>query len=274
MKPIPPTPSQLRALAIRDPALGHVMKSTPPFPSHPVGRYSHFHSLSRAVISQQLAGKAANAIYGRVKALVPGPAFPTPARFLELSDEGLRGAGLSKAKTRAIRDLAGRVESGKLKLRSIGRQPDVEVIRRLTEVWGIGEWSAQMQHLPGANTDPDPTFVIDLTCQPLGQCSSPRRHSKELTGATTRIATAGRSTREGSFGDDLPEGAFSREPFFLPIYSHRRTDQQQATVALAHCLGSPHPTVVPGGDGGWGDSCGPGMRPGTGEPPTASAVSP
>jgi 3-methyladenine DNA glycosylase/8-oxoguanine DNA glycosylase len=144
MKPIPPTPSQLRALAIRDPALGHVMKSTPPFPSHPVGRYSHFHSLSRAVISQQLAGKAANAIYGRVKALVPGPAFPTPARFLELSDEELRGAGLSKAKTRAIRDLAGRVESGKLKLRSIGRQPDVEVIRRLTEVWGIGEWSAQM----------------------------------------------------------------------------------------------------------------------------------
>ena len=109
-----------------------------------MGRHSHFHSLSRAIVSQQLAGKAANTIYGRVKALVPGPAFPTPARFLELSDKELRGAGLSKAKTRAIRDLAGRVESGNLKLRSIGRQPDVEVIRRLTEVWGIGEWSAQM----------------------------------------------------------------------------------------------------------------------------------
>ncbi len=75
---------------------------------------------------------------------MPGPAFATPARFLELSDVELRGAGLSKAKTKAIRDLAGRVESGSLKLRSIGRQPDVEVIRRLTEVWGIGEWSAQM----------------------------------------------------------------------------------------------------------------------------------
>ncbi len=144
MKPIPPTRSQLRALATRDPALGRAMKRTPPFPSLPRGRYSHFHSLSRAVVSQQLAGKAANTIYGRVKALVPGPAFPTPARFLELSDKELRGAGLSKAKTKAIRDLAGRVESGSLKLRSIGRQPDVEVIRRLTEVWGIGEWSAQM----------------------------------------------------------------------------------------------------------------------------------
>ncbi|MCK5650378.1 MAG: hypothetical protein KAJ42_03330, partial [Gemmatimonadetes bacterium] len=121
MKPIPPTPSQLRALATRDRVLGRAMKRTPPFPALPMGRHSHFHSLSRAIVSQQLAGKAANTIYGRVKALVPGPAFPTPARFLELSDKELRGAGLSKAKTRAIRDLAGRVESGNLELRRSGQ---------------------------------------------------------------------------------------------------------------------------------------------------------
>jgi 3-methyladenine DNA glycosylase/8-oxoguanine DNA glycosylase len=109
-----------------------------------MGRYSHFHSLARAIISQQLAGKAADTIYRRVKGLVPGRSFPTTAQFLELSDEELRGAGLSRAKTRAIRDLAERVETGTLKLRVLGRQPDEEVVRRLTEVWGIGEWSAQM----------------------------------------------------------------------------------------------------------------------------------
>jgi 3-methyladenine DNA glycosylase/8-oxoguanine DNA glycosylase len=109
-----------------------------------VGRYSHFHSLARAIISQQLAAAAANTIYGRVKVLAPGREFPTPAQFLELSDEELRGAGLSRGKTKAIRDLAHRVESGSLKLRSIGRHPDEEVVRRLTDVWGIGEWSAQM----------------------------------------------------------------------------------------------------------------------------------
>ena len=144
MKPIRPTPSQLRALAARDPVLGRAMKKAPPFPTLPMGRHSHFHSLARAIVSQQLAGRAANTIYARVKALAPGPGFPTPTQFLELSDEELRGAGLSRAKTRAIRDLADRVESGTLKLRGIGRQPDEEVIRRLTEVWGIGEWSAHM----------------------------------------------------------------------------------------------------------------------------------
>lgn len=139
-----PTPAQLDALARRDRVLGRAMKRLGPFPSLPVGRFSHFHSLSRAIISQQLAGKAADTIYRRVKALVPGGGFATPAQFLSLSDEALRGVGLSRAKTRAIRDLARRVESGELRLRSIGRYPDDEVIRQLTQVWGIGVWSAQM----------------------------------------------------------------------------------------------------------------------------------
>ena len=56
----------------------------------------------------------------------------------------MRGAGLSRSKLRAIRDLAERTESGDLKLRSLSRLTDEEVADQLTAVWGIGEWSAQM----------------------------------------------------------------------------------------------------------------------------------
>jgi DNA-3-methyladenine glycosylase II len=75
---------------------------------------------------------------------VGGRRFPTPSEALALGESTLRSVGLSRAKTRCILDLADRVESGRLKLRSIGRLPDQEIIERLTEVWGIGVWSAQM----------------------------------------------------------------------------------------------------------------------------------
>jgi len=64
--------------------------------------------------------------------------------MLALSNERLRAAGLSGNKTKAIRDLATKVVSGELCLRGIGRHDDEEIIRRLTTVWGIGEWTAQM----------------------------------------------------------------------------------------------------------------------------------
>jgi len=64
--------------------------------------------------------------------------------MLALSDERLRGAGLSGNKTKAVRDLATRIVSGDLRLRGIDRHDDEEIIRRLTTVWGIGEWTAQM----------------------------------------------------------------------------------------------------------------------------------
>ncbi len=122
------------------------MARVDPFPGFPDGARSgsHFQSLARAIVFQQLAGQAAAAIYARVRALTPGPSFPRPAELLAMPPERLRGAGLSAAKSRAILDLAEKVESGRLKLRSIGRYPDDEIVERLTEVWGIGEWSAQM----------------------------------------------------------------------------------------------------------------------------------
>jgi 3-methyladenine DNA glycosylase/8-oxoguanine DNA glycosylase len=122
------------------------MKRLPPFPELPVKpRLPYFHTLARIIIYQQLATGAARTIHGRVKALSPNPRrFPTAAELISIPDDDLRGAGLSRSKLRAIRDLANRVETGKLKLHSLSILSDEEVERQLTAVWGIGEWSAQM----------------------------------------------------------------------------------------------------------------------------------
>ncbi len=122
------------------------MRKGPPFPGFPSGvqRGSHFHSLARAVVYQQLSTRAAGAIYGRVRQLTGTGVFPTPRQILEMSEEKLRSAGLSRAKAKCLHDLSDRIETGRLKIRGLGRLPDPEVIERLTEVWGIGEWSAQM----------------------------------------------------------------------------------------------------------------------------------
>ena len=105
---------------------------------------SHFHSLARSIIYQQLAGKAAQTIHDRVAALGASRRFPSAAELLELSDDRLRGAGLSRNKIAALRDLAQQVESGSLKLASIGRLGDEAIVERLVEVRGVGRWTAQM----------------------------------------------------------------------------------------------------------------------------------
>ena len=139
-----PTKAQIAALKRRDPVLGAAFEHLPPFPDLPVLRGPYFHVLARSIIYQQLATRAATTIYGRVRRLGAGPRFPTPAQMLALSDGRLRSAGLSGNKTKALRDLAARIVSGELPLRRIAHDDDEEVIRRLTTVWGIGEWTAQM----------------------------------------------------------------------------------------------------------------------------------
>ena len=136
----------MRELRRRDPVLAQAMKRTPPFPGFPRGvqRGSNFHSLARSVIFQQLSTTAASTIYGRVRKLSPAGTFPRPREILDMPEDRLRAAGLSRAKTKCLQDLSERVESGRLKIRGLGRLPESEVIERLTEVWGIGEWSAQM----------------------------------------------------------------------------------------------------------------------------------
>ena len=102
----------------------------------------HFEVLARAIAYQQLAGKAAAAIWGRTRALVPGPF--TPEAVLALPEAALRGAGLSAAKTASIRDLAAHVVAGDVRLGRIGAYDDEAIIEQLTLVRGIGRWTAEM----------------------------------------------------------------------------------------------------------------------------------
>jgi DNA-3-methyladenine glycosylase II len=102
-----------------------------------------FRALVHAIVAQQLSGKAADTIFGRVEAL-GGDSLPGPAALLALSDETLRGAGLSGAKTRGVKDLAARVLDGSLKLDGLHAHEDEAVIEALTRVKGIGRWTAEM----------------------------------------------------------------------------------------------------------------------------------
>ena len=143
-----PSRADLAALARRDPALGRALRRVPAFPGFPVRgnvrQSSHYHSLTSAIVYQQLSGKAAATIWGRLVALTPGKSFPRPEEVRELSDAALRGCGLSAAKLRAVRDLCARIESKSLPMARLARMDDERVIEELIEVRGIGRWSAQM----------------------------------------------------------------------------------------------------------------------------------
>jgi DNA-3-methyladenine glycosylase II len=101
-------------------------------------------ALVDAISSQQLSVKAAATIVGRLHALGADGRPPTPAEVLALPDETLRGAGLSRAKTAYVRDVAARWLDGSLRHDEIPTLPDEEVIATLTRVKGIGRWTAEM----------------------------------------------------------------------------------------------------------------------------------
>jgi 3-methyladenine DNA glycosylase/8-oxoguanine DNA glycosylase len=111
----------------------------------PEPAHSLFTALLRSIVYQQLSGKAAATILGRVNGLFAPRRFPTPRALLEVSPERLRQAGLSTAKTAAVRDLAARTLDGTVpSLASIRRMEDEAIIQRLTVVRGIGRWTAEM----------------------------------------------------------------------------------------------------------------------------------
>ena len=103
---------------------------------------SRFEQLAEAICYQQLTGKAAATIWGRVRALVPG-AF-TPEGVLAVPPEALRAAGLSGAKTASVLDLAAKAAEGVVRLDRIGRMADDDLVAHLTVVRGIGPWTAEM----------------------------------------------------------------------------------------------------------------------------------
>jgi DNA-3-methyladenine glycosylase II len=109
-----------------------------PKPQHP------YESLLQAIVYQQLAGKAAATIFGRVKALGAN-GFPTPEDILQIDDSKLRGAGLSRQKIAAVKDLAAKTIDGTVPpLATLRRMTETEIHERLVQVRGIGEWSVQM----------------------------------------------------------------------------------------------------------------------------------
>jgi 3-methyladenine DNA glycosylase/8-oxoguanine DNA glycosylase len=105
---------------------------------------SPYTTLFRAVVHQQLAPAAASTILTRVKALF-GDEFPTPDQLLEMPVTRLRKAGLSKSKTKAVRDLSAKALDGTLPGPSeIVLLSDEEIIERLTSIYGIGRWTVEM----------------------------------------------------------------------------------------------------------------------------------
>jgi len=106
---------------------------------------SPYEALMEAIVYQQLNGKAAATIFGRVKDRVGGGNIPTPAQILAASDEKLRGAGLSRQKLAAIRDLAQKAADGVVpSLAEVELLPDEEIVTRLTAVRGVGVWTVHM----------------------------------------------------------------------------------------------------------------------------------
>ena len=104
-----------------------------------------FRSLVEAIIYQQLAGRAADAIAARFLEIYGKTDFPVPAQILETEEAILRQAGLSGRKIEYIRDLAGRVADGRLNLADISAiAEDEKIIEQLTQVKGIGRWTAEM----------------------------------------------------------------------------------------------------------------------------------
>jgi DNA-3-methyladenine glycosylase II len=130
-----------------DSALAEAYGRVAGYPSLPTAehkRRTHFESLARAIVGQQLALKAAETIWQRYADLSPGPRPPRVRQVLGMSDRQLRGVGLSQNKMLAIQDLCHRIDDGRLHLPSIARSSDEQIIQRLTEVRGIGVWTGQM----------------------------------------------------------------------------------------------------------------------------------
>jgi len=132
----------IRHLGKADPVMRSIIERVGPY------RISYaepdFETLARSIVLQQLSGKAAKAIFARVKEAVAKDGCLRPTEVLGQSLERLRGLGLSRGKARYLHALAEAVESGELDLTSLPALPDAEVIARLTKVTGIGVWTAQM----------------------------------------------------------------------------------------------------------------------------------
>lgn len=143
MNPVPPHRKAINHLKKVDPVLARVIDAVGRCTLVPRAEWTHFDALVRSIVYQQLSGKAAATIHGRVLELI-GDGAETPQRIVATSHEAFRGAGLSNAKARYVRNLAEHVLDGSLPVESLDEMTDDEIIAALTQVKGIGKWSAQM----------------------------------------------------------------------------------------------------------------------------------
>jgi len=124
-----------------DPAMHGVIKRVGPYTLKP--NRDRFGMLVRSIISQQISVSAARAIRGRLETLV-GDEGLQPQKLASLSIDQLRSVGLSPQKASYMHDLAAKVADGTVRMARIGRLDDEAVIGELTQVKGIGRWTAQM----------------------------------------------------------------------------------------------------------------------------------
>ena len=126
-----------------DPILGEVIRRVGPFRLQRPTTGTHFDAVCRSIVYQQLSGKAAATIHGRVLGLYGGRA-PLPHELAATTDEELRGVGLSRQKLSYLKDLAARVAGNHLPIEDLHELPDDDVIDALVRVKGVGKWTAQM----------------------------------------------------------------------------------------------------------------------------------
>lgn len=135
----------LATLRARDRKLAAVIKRAPRYDLIGSTDFDLFEALSRTIVYQQLSGKAAATIYGRVEALLGKAPSKRAAVLQKLPDSALRGAGLSTQKTLAMRDLAAKHLAGALpSTKELAHLDDEAIVAKLTAVRGIGRWSAEM----------------------------------------------------------------------------------------------------------------------------------
>src|SRR6202012_1576452 len=134
----------IAALTEADPKLGELIRRVGPFTMRLKSQHSPFEALVESIIYQQIHGKAAFAILNRLLHAF-GDFHPQPDHILAAPDEILRGCGLSANKMKSLLDLAANTLAGPVPtLSSIRRMSDEEIVERLTQVRGVGQWTVEM----------------------------------------------------------------------------------------------------------------------------------
>jgi DNA-3-methyladenine glycosylase II len=133
----------LRHLRAADPTFAKIIDDVGPCRFKPRAEGSHFDAIVRSIVYQQITGKAAATILGRLHAHFGGRP-PTAKELAEASEDELRTAGLSRQKQRYMRDLAERAAAGLVEFERFDELPDEQIVAELTAIKGIGPWTAQI----------------------------------------------------------------------------------------------------------------------------------